>query len=189
MLPASRVPPPSRRAPNWSSDESHTEEHHPQPTIPLPRLNRQAESRRQHPPEKPSNTHTPKPGFGGRGHEILNIVQTSNCQCISSKTTPSISISQRILAVFQLVDSKYTEMFRTLMTIYGSYFYFAHNVINVIPRTYAKFHPTTALKKFNVLPYPRRQLRILHCLSTVQYYVFQTNLLSKNMFQIYGVQH
>ena len=23
-----------------------------------------------HPPERPSHTHTPKPGFGGRGHEI-----------------------------------------------------------------------------------------------------------------------
>ena len=46
-LPASRVPPPSRRAPNWSSEEAHTWNHHPQPTIPPPRLNRQAESRRQ----------------------------------------------------------------------------------------------------------------------------------------------
>ena len=24
-----------------------------------------------HPPERPSHSHTPKPGFGGRGHEIL----------------------------------------------------------------------------------------------------------------------
>ena len=24
-----------------------------------------------HPPERPSHTHTPKPGFGGRGHEML----------------------------------------------------------------------------------------------------------------------
>ena len=24
-----------------------------------------------HPPERPSHTHTPKPGFGGRGHEIV----------------------------------------------------------------------------------------------------------------------
>ena len=47
MLPVSRVPPPSRRAPNWSSEGAHTWEHHPQPTIPPPRLNRQAESRRQ----------------------------------------------------------------------------------------------------------------------------------------------
>ena len=47
-LPASRVPPPSRRAPNWGSEEARTWEHyHPQPTIPPPRLNRQAESRRQ----------------------------------------------------------------------------------------------------------------------------------------------
>ena len=23
-----------------------------------------------HPPERPSHTHTPKPGFGGRGHEV-----------------------------------------------------------------------------------------------------------------------
>ena len=47
VLPASRVPPPSRRAPNWGSEEARTWEHHPQPTIPPPRLNRQAESRRQ----------------------------------------------------------------------------------------------------------------------------------------------
>ena len=47
VLPASRVPPPSRRAPNWSSEGAHTWEHHLQPTIPPPRLNRQAESRRQ----------------------------------------------------------------------------------------------------------------------------------------------
>ena len=48
VLPASRVPPPSRRAPNWGSEEARTwEHHHPQPTIPPPRLNRQAESRRQ----------------------------------------------------------------------------------------------------------------------------------------------
>ena len=37
----------SRRAPNWSSEEARTSEHHPQPTIPPPRLNPQAESRRQ----------------------------------------------------------------------------------------------------------------------------------------------
>ena len=48
VLPASRVPPPSRWAPNWGSEEARTwEHHHPQPTIPPPRLNRQAESRRQ----------------------------------------------------------------------------------------------------------------------------------------------
>ena len=47
VLPASRAPPPSRRAPNWSSEEAHTWNYHPQPTIPPLRLNRQAESRRQ----------------------------------------------------------------------------------------------------------------------------------------------
>ena len=48
VLPASRVPPPSRRAPNWGSEEARTwEHHHPQPTIPPQRLNRRAESRRQ----------------------------------------------------------------------------------------------------------------------------------------------
>ena len=45
VLPASRVPPPSRRAPNWGSEEARTWEHHPQPTPPC--LNRKAESRRQ----------------------------------------------------------------------------------------------------------------------------------------------
>ena len=48
VLPASRVPPPSRRAPNWGSEEVRTwEHHHPQPIKPPPRLNRQAKSRRQ----------------------------------------------------------------------------------------------------------------------------------------------
>ena len=47
VLPASRVLPPSRRARNWNLEEASTWEHHPQPTIPPPRLNRQAESRRQ----------------------------------------------------------------------------------------------------------------------------------------------
>ena len=37
----------SRRAPNWSSEEARTWKHHPQPTTPPPRLNRQAESRRK----------------------------------------------------------------------------------------------------------------------------------------------
>ena len=87
VLPVSRVPPPSRRAPNWSSEEARTWEHHPQPTIPLPSLNRQAESRKQaaswlhlsrvspalHPPERPSHTHTPKPGFGGRGRVTIYV--------------------------------------------------------------------------------------------------------------------
>ena len=35
------------RAPNWSSEEAHTWKDHSQPTILPPRLNRQAESRRQ----------------------------------------------------------------------------------------------------------------------------------------------
>ena len=44
----SRGATPSPRAPNWSSEEeARTWEHHPQPTMPPPRLNRQAESRRQ----------------------------------------------------------------------------------------------------------------------------------------------
>ena len=47
VLPASRVPPPSRRAPNWISKGARTWEHHPQPTIPPPCPNRQAESRWQ----------------------------------------------------------------------------------------------------------------------------------------------
>ena len=47
VLPASRVPPPSRRAPKWGLEEARTWDHHPQPIIPPPRLNRQAESRRQ----------------------------------------------------------------------------------------------------------------------------------------------
>ena len=47
VLPVSRVPPPSRRAPKWSSQGAHTWEHHPQPTIPPPRLSRQVESRTQ----------------------------------------------------------------------------------------------------------------------------------------------
>ena len=31
-----------------------------------------------HPPERPSHTHTPKPGFGGRGHEIVKLGQQYN---------------------------------------------------------------------------------------------------------------
>ena len=60
---------PPRKAPNRSSEEARTWEHHPQPTIPPSRLNRQAESRRQpvspalHPPERPFHTHiTGRPG-------------------------------------------------------------------------------------------------------------------------------
>ena len=49
---------------------------------------------------------------------------------------------------FPLVDSKYTGMFRTLVTMYGAYFYFAHNAIHDIPRTYVKFHMTTPIKEF-----------------------------------------
>ena len=30
------------------------------------------------PPERPSHTHTPKPGFGGRGHEIVSLVGLSH---------------------------------------------------------------------------------------------------------------
>ena len=41
----SRVTTP-RRAPNWSSEEARIWEHHPQPTIPPPRLNRSAVSQR-----------------------------------------------------------------------------------------------------------------------------------------------
>ena len=47
VLPASRVQPPSQRAPNWSSEKARTWEHHPHLTIPPPRSTRQAESRRQ----------------------------------------------------------------------------------------------------------------------------------------------
>ena len=44
----SRAATPSRRAPNWGSEEARTwEHHHSQPNIPPPRLYRQAESRRQ----------------------------------------------------------------------------------------------------------------------------------------------
>ena len=37
----------SRSAPNWSSEEARTWQHHPQPTIPPPRLSRSTESQRQ----------------------------------------------------------------------------------------------------------------------------------------------
>ena len=29
------------------------------------------------PPERPSHTHTPKPGFGGRGHEMMRTMETA----------------------------------------------------------------------------------------------------------------
>ena len=70
----------SRGASIWSSEEARTWEHHPQPTIRPPSLNRQAESRRQpvtcislgqarplHPLRRPSHSSTRKPGFGRRG--------------------------------------------------------------------------------------------------------------------------
>ena len=31
------------------------------------------------PPERPSHTHTPKPGFGGRGHEMYSISVREKC--------------------------------------------------------------------------------------------------------------
>ena len=31
-----------------------------------------------HPPERPSHTHTPKPGFGGRGHEVYRLLLFSS---------------------------------------------------------------------------------------------------------------
>ena len=86
VLPVSSAPPPSRRAPNWSSEAAHTWDHHPQPTIPPPRLNRQAESQRQpvgrisrgrvrpYTRRKDSSTFIhPKPGFGGGGQEEENL--------------------------------------------------------------------------------------------------------------------
>ena len=73
----------SGRAPNWSSEEACTWKHHPQPTIPPPCLNPTGRiakaaswlhlsrvSPALHPPERPSDNRTPKPGFRGRGHEM-----------------------------------------------------------------------------------------------------------------------
>ena len=87
MLPASRVPPPSRRAPNWgsgrgahlgtpSSSANHTAAAS-QPTGWIAKaaswLHLLRVSPALHPPERPSHTHSPKPaGFGGSGHEILD---------------------------------------------------------------------------------------------------------------------
>ena len=31
-----------------------------------------------HPPERPFHTHTPKPGFGGRGHEICGLTYSKS---------------------------------------------------------------------------------------------------------------
>ena len=47
VLPASRVPPISRKAPNWSSEGLYTWEWHPQPTKPPPCINRQVEPQGQ----------------------------------------------------------------------------------------------------------------------------------------------
>ena len=93
VLPASRVPPPSRRHHQIGArEEAHTWNHHPQPTIPPPRLSRQAESRRQPVgcisrgwarPYTCTGKTLPhsflwNPGFGGRGHErnIMGFSQT-----------------------------------------------------------------------------------------------------------------
>ena len=73
-----------------------TWEHHPQPTIPPPRLNRQAIAKAAswlhllrvspapHPPERPSHTHTPKPRFRGRGHTSCDPTRNARgnvCSC------------------------------------------------------------------------------------------------------------
>ena len=79
VLPASRVPPPYRRAPNWSSEEAHLKtpssaNHTAAASQPTGRTAKAASwlhlsSPALHPPERPSHTHTPKAGFGGRRHE------------------------------------------------------------------------------------------------------------------------
>ena len=40
-----------------------------------------------HPPERPSHTHTPKPGFGGRGHEMCG--QSTFKKFVGTETDPS----------------------------------------------------------------------------------------------------
>ena len=37
-----------------------------------------------HPPERPSHTHTPKPGFGGRGHEICAVSVCSSGRSVQT---------------------------------------------------------------------------------------------------------
>ena len=92
MLPASRVPPPSRRAPNWgsgrgahlgtpSSSANHTAAAS-QPTGWIAKaaswLHLLRVSPALHPPERPSHTHSPKPaGFGGSGHVGEYVVHSS----------------------------------------------------------------------------------------------------------------
>ena len=41
-----------------------------------------------HPPERPSHTHTPKPGFGGRGHES-DAIPLRSCLVVSSWLIPN----------------------------------------------------------------------------------------------------
>ena len=50
------------------------------------------------PPERPSHTHTPKPGFGGRGHEMIVYYVMLLCQRIvlaTEETTATLQVSHR----------------------------------------------------------------------------------------------
>ena len=89
MLPASRLPPPSRRASNWSSKQGahqgtpSSANHTAAASQPTGRIAKAASwlhlsrvSPTLHPPERPFHTHTPKPGFGGIGHEMMDIIMS-----------------------------------------------------------------------------------------------------------------
>ena len=44
------------------------------------------------PPERPSHTHTPKPGFGGRGHEIFAVYRVYFCKPVTMTSTTIIDL-------------------------------------------------------------------------------------------------
>ena len=75
----------SRRTPNWKSEVARAWEHHPRKPyrrrVSTDQLNQEDSQLSAslegktgpHPPERPSHARTPKPGFGGRGHEVYCI--------------------------------------------------------------------------------------------------------------------
>ena len=119
----------------------------------------------------------------------LNITQTSNCQCISSKPTRPVSISHIATdscgISFPLVHTYRKTLYsddhvRVVFRIRASHISWHF--------TYAKFHLTTSDKKFE--KYSRRH--VLHSTLLVKSTVLRISnvfLIRKNILQIYGVRY
>ena len=61
-----------------------------------------------HPPERPSHTHTPKPGFGGRGHEVQQSIQPLRYRFLS-------------LDVKSIPNKVYIEIYLTLCGLHATH--------------------------------------------------------------------